>query len=226
MPWDDFPKAAGAGRRPKAPMKKRRAVLLDRDGTLNQDVGYPGHWSQVRIYPYSFDAVRKLRRAGLAAVVVTNQSGVGRGFFTEEDLGTLHREFAAAFKKRRAALDGIFYCPHFSLEAPATGEGACSCRKPNPTLGLRAAAELGLDLRESYMVGDKMADILFGFNLGAVPVLVLTGYGRQSLRDLGRARIRPAHVAENFAAAADWIVRREKRVSSRTLPPSEERRLR
>lgn len=195
-------------------MKKKRVVFLDRDGTLNRDVGFPGHWSQIHIYPYAFDAVRRIREAGLAAVVITNQSGIGRGFFSEDDLAALHARFAAAFEKHRARLDGFFHCPHFSSSVPAAAESDCSCRKPNPALGLRAAAELGLDLQGSYMVGDKAADVLFGLNVGASPVLVLTGYGRQSSRELEAAGVRAAHTAEDLAAAADWICGRERRPSS------------
>jgi D-glycero-D-manno-heptose 1,7-bisphosphate phosphatase len=185
---------------------------LDRDGTLSRDIGYPAHWSQVHIYPFAFEAVRKMRNAGLAPVVVTSQSGIGRGYFSEEDLGALHREFAAAFEERHAKLDRFYHCPHFSLSRPAGQDPDCSCGKPNPGLGLRAAAELRLDLRGSYMIGDKASDVLFGLNIGATPVLVLTGYGRRSLRDLERRNIRPAFVAETLAGAADWIARRERRV--------------
>jgi len=191
-------------------MKKKRVVFLDRDGTLNRDVGYPGDWSQIHIYPFAFEAVRKIRKAGLAAVVITNQSGIGRGFFSEEDLLRVHREFGAAFARRRVRLDGFFHCPHFSPGLSAAGESDCPCRKPNPALGLRAAAELGLDLQGAYMVGDKAADVLFGLNVGALPILVLTGYGRRSLRDLETSGVRPAHVAQDLGAAADWIAARER----------------
>ncbi len=191
-------------------MRKRRAVFLDRDGTLNRDIGYPGHWSQVHVYPYAFEAVRRIRAAGLAAVVVTNQSGVARGCFSEDELRELHREFGAAFEKQQAALDGFFYCPHGPRLAAAAPAAGCTCAKPGPSLGLRAAAELGLSLDGSYMVGDKAGDVQFGLNIGAVPILVLTGYGRKALRDLEKVHGCPAHVAENLAAAADWIVEREK----------------
>jgi D-glycero-D-manno-heptose 1,7-bisphosphate phosphatase len=197
-------------------MKKKRAVFLDRDGTLNRDVGYPGHWSQIHIYPFSFGAVRRLRRAGLAPVVVTNQSGVGRGAFTENDLRELHRKFSAAFEAGRARLDGIFYCPHFSSSVPAAEESACPCRKPRPDLALRAAEELSLELSGSYVVGDKTSDVLFGLHIGALPVLVLTGYGRASLRDLEARGLRPAHVAGNLREAAAWIASREKAAGRRS----------
>jgi D-glycero-D-manno-heptose 1,7-bisphosphate phosphatase len=186
-------------------MDKKRAVFLDRDGTLCRDVGYPAHWSQVHIYPYAFEAVRRLHQAGLAAVVVTNQSGIGRGFFGQEDLAALHREFAAAFDERGAPLDALYHCPHYTPGAAEGSEGGCPCAKPNPGLALRAAAELTLELNGSYMVGDKTADIMFGFAIRAVPVLVLTGYGPSARRDLERRGVRPAHVAPDLAAAAAWI---------------------
>jgi D-glycero-D-manno-heptose 1,7-bisphosphate phosphatase len=191
-------------------MDKKRTVFLDRDGTLCRDVGYPAHWSQVHVYPYAFKAVRRLREAGLAVVVITSQSGIGRGFFAEADLTALHHEFAAAFARRGAALDALYHCPHYT---PGAGEGGCPCGKPNPGLALRAAADLDLELKESYVIGDKASDILFGVAIGALPVLVLTGYGRSARRDLERRGVRPAHVAADLAAAAGWIYDRERRAS-------------
>lgn len=189
-------------------MKDKRVVFLDRDGTLCRDVGYPAHASQVHIYPYAYEAVRRIRAAGLAAVVITDQSGLGRGFFSEAKLQALHREFGASFERRQVPLDRIYYCPHYSA---AAGDRDCACAKPHPGLAMRAAADLGLRLEGSYMIGDKAVDIAFGLNIGAVPVLVLTGYGRETLRGLETAGVRPAHVAADLAAAADWIIERERR---------------
>ena len=184
-------------------MMTRRAVFLDRDGTLNEDVGYPADFRQVRIYPAAFEAVRRLRRAGFAAVVVTHQSGVGRGYFDAAELEALHARFLGAFSREGAPLDGLYSCPH----APAgPGEDACPCGKPRPGLGLRAAAELGLDLAASFMVGDKPDDILFGLNLGVRPVLVLTGHGRRAGAALAALGVRPAHAAAGVLEAADWIL--------------------
>jgi len=188
-------------------MKTRRAVFLDRDGTLNEDTGYPADFRQVHIYPAAFEAVRLLRRAAFATVVVTHQSGLGRGYFDEGELDALHAGFLAEFARRGAPLDGLYSCPH----APAERGGAvCSCAKPQPGLGLRAARELGLDLTVSYMVGDKPDDVLFGLNIGATPVLVLTGYGRRSEARLAARGVRPAHTAAGILAAAAWILERER----------------
>jgi D-glycero-D-manno-heptose 1,7-bisphosphate phosphatase len=186
-------------------MNDKRAVFLDRDGTLCRDVGYPARAAQVHIYPFAYEAVRTIQAAGLAAVVITDQSGIGRGFFGEAELRSLHREFSAAFERRRAPLDRIYHCPHYAAA------GACDCAKPHPGLAARAAADLGLRLEGSYMIGDKAVDIAFGLNIGAVPVLVLTGYGRETLRNLETAGVRPAHIAADLAAAVDWIIEREGR---------------
>lgn len=189
---------------------KRRAVFLDRDGTINEDVGYPGRYDQVRIYPYSFEAVRKLNAAGLAVVVITNQSGVGRGFFTEDELGVIHDRMREDFAAAGARIDAIYYCPHFIGSSSAVYDRDCACRKPFPGMALQAREALDLDLDGSYMVGDKVEDIRFGLNAGARSVLVLTGYGEASLEALRREGIAPAHVAPDLGAAADWILARER----------------
>ena len=188
-------------------MTTRRAVFLDRDGTVNEDTGYPADFGQVHIYPAAFEAVRLLKQAGFAAVVVTHQSGLGRGYFDAEELEELHARFSEAFARRGAPLDGIYSCPH----APdARGLLGCSCAKPQPGLGFRAAAELGLDLGASFMIGDKPDDVLFGRAIGAVPVLVLTGYGRASSAALAGRGVRPAHEAAGILEAASWILEQER----------------
>ena len=185
---------------------KHRAIFLDRDGTLNEDVGYPGHISQMHIYPYSPEAVRKINQAGLLAVMVTNQSGVGRGYFTEAALRKMHRQMNEEFLKHQARLDGIYYCPHYAGSTHPEYNLDCTCRKPFPGLGLRAAQELDIDLARSYMIGDKVEDILFGRNLGARPVLVLTGYGRQTQDRLREQGTSPAFTGRTLLEAVDWIV--------------------
>jgi D-glycero-D-manno-heptose 1,7-bisphosphate phosphatase len=189
---------------------KRRAVFLDRDGTINEDVGYPGRYDQVRIYPYSFEAVRKLNAAGLAVVVITNQSGVGRGFFTEGELRVLHDRMLADFAAAGALIDAVYYCPHFAGSSSPAYDIDCACRKPFSGMARRARKDLDLDLEGSYMVGDKVEDVRFALNAGARPILVLTGYGEASREVLRREGIEPAHVAPDLGEAADWILARER----------------
>jgi len=186
-----------------------RAVFLDRDGTINVDVGYPRDYSQIKIYPSSFEALRKIKAAGFLAVIVTNQSGIGRGLLSEADLEDIHRKMTAEFAACDIRLDGIYSCPHYALSDIPRFRENCSCRKPEPGLAHRAAADLDIDLQKSYMIGDKVEDVLFGLNSGATPILVRTGYGESAeikLRDMG---FRPAAVADNLLEAVDWILDRD-----------------
>ena len=189
---------------------KRRAVFLDRDGTINEDVGYPRRYSQIKIYPESFRAVNRFNQAGLMAIVITNQSGIGRGLLTEEALADIHKKMLASFAKKKAHIDAFYYCPHYELSSVSRYRNLCSCRKPNPGLALRAAGEFDLDLPHSYMIGDKVEDILFGRNIQATPVLVLTGSGQESLARLKDMGSEPAYVAGDILQAAEWIIDREK----------------
>ncbi len=190
---------------------KKKAVFLDRDGNINRDVGYPGSYDLIEIYPYSFEAVRRLNLAGLLAVIVTNQSGVGRGLIEESQLRDIHARMQEAFRLQEAHFDGIYYCPHHVASRNPAYNRDCRCRKPRPGMGLQAAADLGIDTSASYMVGDKVEDIQFGLNLGARPILVLTGYGRESLPKLEAQGIEPAHVALNLLDAVHWILKEENR---------------
>lgn len=183
---------------------KQRAVFFDRDGTLNRDVGYPSSKTQVHFYPGAFEAVRMINGLGLASVVVTYQSGVGRGYITERELLSIHANIETVFSRNGARLDGIYYCPHFNPPE-------CSCRKPLPGLGLRAAEELGLSLPGSYMIGDKEGDIQFAMNIGASPILVLTGYGRKTQARLKESGLKPDLVAANVLDAVKWIGEEERR---------------
>lgn len=191
-------------------MMKRRAVFLDRDGNINEDVGFPSQFDQINIYPYSFEAVKKINKAGFLAVIVTNQSGIGRGSLTESDLHEIHQKIKDAFSRQNAFFDGIYYCPHYLSSSNPTYSKDCSCRKPNPGMALQAASDLNIDLKTSYMVGDKVEDILFGLNIKATPILVLTGFGQKSLSALKEQSIQPGYVAQNLLDAVNWILKTEK----------------
>lgn len=189
---------------------KKRAVFLDRDGTINKDVGYPNSFSLIEIYPYSFEAVRKINKAGLLAVIVTNQSGVGRGLIKERDLHDIHNKMSESFAKHNARFDGIYYCPHHISSSNPKYRKNCSCRKPNPGMALQAAKDLNIETSNSYMVGDKVEDILFGMKINATPILVLTGFGQKSLPQLKKKGIKPAYVAQELLDATIWILEKEK----------------
>ncbi|MFQ6110295.1 MAG: D-glycero-alpha-D-manno-heptose-1,7-bisphosphate 7-phosphatase, partial [Candidatus Aminicenantales bacterium] len=170
-------------------MMKRRAVFIDRDGTINRDVGYPDSFDLIEIYPFSFEAVKKINASGLLAVIVTNQSGVGRGMIDIENLHDIHQKLEEAFAKHNAHFDGIYFCPHYLSSSLLEYNKDCTCRKPFPGMALQAAFDLNIDLKRSYMIGDKVEDILFGLNIDAQPILVKTGFGRKSLPELKKRGI-------------------------------------
>lgn len=148
----------------------RPAVFLDRDGTLNESVGYVNHPSRFRLYPWAVEAIRAIRDEGHLAVLVTNQSGVGRGFYGEDLVLELHRGLVERLRGAGTDLDGVYFCPH----RPSDG---CDCRKPKGGMLLRARDELGIDLERSWIVGDTHTDLEAAWSVGAKGALVLTGFG-------------------------------------------------
>lgn len=188
-------------------MGARPAVFIDRDGTLTEEVGYVNHPSRVRLLPRSAEAVRRLNRAGIAAVVATNQAGIARGYFSEQVLEAVHAALVQQLEAAGARLDGLYVCTHHPSEGEPPYRAACDCRKPQPGLLLRAARDLGLDLAASTMVGDKASDLEPARRVGARGVLVLTGYGRgewEYRRD--RFAVHPDHVAGDLLDAVEWVL--------------------
>lgn len=161
----------------------RTAVLLDRDGTINDDVGYLTDIANLVIYPYAIDAIRLLRRAGYAVVVVTNQGAVARGLATPALVDETHRVMAARLDAGGAHVDAWRYCPHHPDGITPALAAPCRCRKPEPGLALDAAAELGLDLCRSWVVGDHWRDVQLGHAVGARSILIRTGHGRDQERN-------------------------------------------
>ena len=189
----------------------RPAVFLDRDGTINEQMGYVNHLSRFQLLPGVARAIRSLNEAGLPVVVVTNQSGLARGYFPESLLDHVHAELHRLLAREGAHLDGLYICPHHPEAREERFRLDCDCRKPRTGLLERAAAELGLDLGRSYMVGDRWSDLRCGAAVGATTVLVLTGYGRGDAAYVGPGQtVQPDHVAEDLEAAARWILDRTR----------------
>jgi D-glycero-D-manno-heptose 1,7-bisphosphate phosphatase len=186
---------------------------MDRDGTLSAEVGYVTALDQFRLLPRSAAAIRRLNEANLLAVVVTNQSGVARGLFDEALVEQVHARMRDQLAQEGARLDGIYVCAHHPVLGEPPWRRACDCRKPEPGLLIRAAREMDVDLASSWLVGDSARDLEAGRRAGVSPVLVLTGYGRDELRDRigpdGGAQ--PAYVAEDLMDAVDWILTQEAR---------------
>jgi D-glycero-D-manno-heptose 1,7-bisphosphate phosphatase len=190
----------------------RPAVFIDRDGTLTEEVGYVNHPSRLRLLPRSGEAIRRLNASGVAAVVVTNQAGVARGYFSEDVLCATHESLVAQLEDAGARLDGLYFCLHHPTEGEPPYRAACDCRKPAPGLLTRAAADLDLDLVASTMVGDRSSDLVAARTVGARGVLVLTGYGRGEW-EYRRAHfnVPPDHVAGDLLDAVEWVLTGRRR---------------
>jgi D-glycero-D-manno-heptose 1,7-bisphosphate phosphatase len=187
---------------------KRRAVFIDRDGTISEEVGYVNHPSRYRVFPYAAEAIKLLNEAGWLAVLVTNQAGVARGYFSEDVIGAVHALLARELEAGGARLDAIYYCPHH----PSVGEPPyrfdCDCRKPRPGLVRRAAVDLDIDIAHSWMVGDRYGDTELARNAGLRAAFVLSGYGRGEWEyQRGAWRHQPDLVAENLLEAVVKITK-------------------
>lgn len=185
----------------------RRAVFLDRDGTIIEEVGYLDRAERVELYPWTIDAIRAFNRAGLAVVMVTNQSGVARGFFTESVVDDVHGHLAAMLAEGGARIDAYYYCPHHPDGKVPGYARACDCRKPGRALVDRAARELGIDPARSFVVGDRWVDVALARAVGAGGVLVRTGYG-MSVEQQRPDDLTADAVVDNLIAAASWILGR------------------
>jgi D-glycero-D-manno-heptose 1,7-bisphosphate phosphatase len=181
-----------------------RAVFLDRDGTINEEMGYINHLIRFRLLPKVVAAIRCLNEAGFKVVIITNQSGAARGYFTASLVDEVHKHLKMLLAGGGAQVDGIYTCLH-------SPEDACACRKPQPTLIHQAARELDLDLTRSYAVGDRYRDVQTAANAGVKGILVLTGYGLGEYEYLRKSqRVQPVHVAPDLGEAVEWILRDSK----------------
>lgn len=187
-------------------MSGRRAAFLDRDGVLIRDVVHLVDASRIEILPGVPDALRRLRDAQWMIVVVTNQSVVARGMVSETELRGIHDGLEARLRVHGATLDAIYYCPHHPEGAVEPYRVVCDCRKPKPGLLVRAAADLGIDLRASVMVGDTDSDIEAGRRAGCRTVLLTGSAGTAPAGSSATGARTADHVAVDLAAAADWIL--------------------
>ena len=178
----------------------RRAVFLDRDGTISEEMGYVNHIERFQIFPFAAEAIRQLNQAEIPVIVVTNQSGIARNIFPESLMHEVHKKMVSELAAGGAWIDGIYYCPHKT-------EDDCECRKPNPGLLERAAREHALDLGSSWVVGDRYADLEMAHSAGSRGILVMTGYGRGEYELHGASWPRqPDAISENLKDAIRHIL--------------------
>ena len=188
----------------------RPAVFLDRDGTINEQMGYINHISRFQLLPGVGAAIARLNRQGMPVVVVTNQSGLARGYFPAALLEAVHEKMFRELAEAGAQIDALYLCPHHPEAKEARYRQACDCRKPKTGMLEQAARELGLDLGRSYVIGDRWSDLRCGAAVGASTILVLTGYGRGDACYIGPTQaVQPDFIAEDLTAAVDWLLVRE-----------------
>ncbi len=180
-------------------MMMNRAVFLDRDGTIIEDRNFICRTEDVQLLPRAAGALRLLERAGYMLFIVTNQSGVGRGLFTIEDVNRLNDHLCRILADRTVTIHGVFACPHHP-------DDGCTCRKPSPQSILAAAKSHRIDLAQSYMIGDRLSDVQTGKNAGCIPILVETGLGKDTLAK-SADQLRDILVMPDLAAAARRIVK-------------------
>jgi D-glycero-D-manno-heptose 1,7-bisphosphate phosphatase len=191
-------------------MKKNTAVFLDRDGTINEEVGYLDNLDKFKIIPCAYEAIRLINESGMKAVVISNQAGVAKGLFTEDFVKIINKHLQAGLRQNGAHIDNFYYCPHHPTEGAEPYRQACNCRKPAPGMLLQAAEDLNIDLTKSYLVGDRFNDMEAAKSVGAKGILVKTGFGQSLLQDDGPDKAAPQNkpdfIVADILEAVKWIL--------------------
>jgi D,D-heptose 1,7-bisphosphate phosphatase len=183
------------------------AVFLDRDGVITEDPPHYAHrLNQLFIIPGSAEAISHLNRHNYAVIVITNQSGVARGMYEESDINIFNEEMKKRLQKKGAHIDALYYCPHHPQGPILEYKHNCNCRKPKPGMLLKAKRELGINLKKSYLIGDKWTDIEAGKAVGCKTILVMTGHG---MNEYAEKRNSADYYAENLLSAVTDIILEE-----------------
>ncbi|MDO8552456.1 MAG: HAD family hydrolase [bacterium] len=186
--------------------KTLEAVFLDRDGVINEEHGYEHRPQYIRLLPGAAAALRRVNELSIPVIIVSNQSGIARGYYMQDYVDSFHKQFSEILKDFGASIDHFYYCPHH----PTAGEGdytrQCDCRKPLPGLLERAARDLNLDLENCVLIGDKAIDIGARARAGCRTILVMTGYGKRDL-DSWIESYRPDETASDLAEAVELILK-------------------
>jgi histidinol-phosphate phosphatase family protein len=175
-----------------------KVIFLDRDGTIIEDKVFLGNPDEIEFFPGAIEAIKILRRLGYKIVVISNQSGIGRGILTKKMVNQVNESFLRSLKGKDAPVDALFFCPHHP-------DDNCDCRKPKTGMIKKAATELKLDLKDAVVIGDHLCDIELGKNIGAKTVLVLTGHGKKELDQLKNTGVKPDFIAKDLLDAANWV---------------------
>lgn len=186
-----------------------RAVFLDRDGTVNEEVGYLRNLAELRLIPGAGAAIKRLNDAGLKVVVVTNQSGVARGYFPESLVQEAHERLDRMLRREGARIDAVYYCPHHPTAGNSSYTVVCDCRKPGTGLIDRAARDHDIDVKNSFIIGDKWIDVELGQRAGARSILVQSGFAPDDPGNVRPKGLRaPDFIAATITDAVEWIIQR------------------
>src|SRR5687768_4120951 len=189
---------------------KHPAVFIDRDGTISEEVGYINHPSRFRLFPYSAQAIKVLNNSGWLAILITNQAGVARGYFSEDIILSVHDRLRSDLEVEAAKLDAVYYCAHHPTVGEPPYRLECDCRKPKTGLIDRATKDFDIDLTASWMIGDRYSDIELARNAGLHSAFVLSGYGRGEWEFQRSAwKLEPEVVADNLLDVARIIIERD-----------------
>lgn len=188
-----------------------KAVFLDRDGVITKEPPHYAHKiEQLELISKSAEAIKLLNESGFKVIVVSNQSGVARGYYEEKDVENYNNAMKNELKKQGAYIDAIYYCPHYPEATIKEYKINCDCRKPKPGMLKRAEKDLDLDLKCSFLIGDKVSDIEAGFGAGCKTILVLTGQGNDVLKKNLKMKIKPNYISKDLYAAIQIIKRNNK----------------
>ena len=189
---------------------KDRAIFLDRDGTVTEEVGYVNDPNRLTLLPRAGKAIKLINQSPFKAILTTNQAGVARGYFSESMVLKVNRWLETLLMIEGAFLDKIYYCPHHPETGKKPYRSKCNCRKPKPGMLLKASRDFNLDLSISYVIGDKLSDVDFAKNAGAMPIIVKSGYGKGELKlNRSDSSMKPFFIAEDLLEAVLWIFSQE-----------------
>jgi len=190
----------------KNKVQENKAIFLDRDGTLIKEKNFLANIKDIEIFKSAFSALKKLQQEGFLLFIVSNQSGIGRGYFTQEKVAEIHNALKNIFAKKNIFFTDIFFCPH-------KPEDKCSCRKPAIKLFLQAQKKYKINFKNSYIIGDKVSDVQAGKNIKAKTILVLTGYGKRTYLELKAKKCSVDFVAKNLLSAVNWIIKQNSNLN-------------
>lgn len=182
-------------------------VFLDRDGTINEEIGYLSDFRQFKFIPRSIEAIKMINRIGLKAIVVTNQAGIARGYIKEKDLLEIHRFMEDRILHEGGFLDAIYFCPHHPDGDVEEYRRICNCRKPRAGMLYTALKRFKIRIEDSYIIGDRLLDISMAYNAGAKGILVRTGNGQEEInKNMFLEIIKPHFIANDLYEGVTWII--------------------